>query len=112
MPDFGRRTDRWISLSDYIQLKLCGDETTKNFSWIGYRNIRPRELCRTTELLRFLKLISDRSCHRSHQATSNSRPNSKKRWPKLADAKWLPSIGDGAANNIGSGCLQQESGRL
>jgi gluconokinase len=27
------------------------------------------------------------------------------RWPALAQARWFPSVGDGACNNVGSGCV-------
>lgn len=27
-----------------------------------------------------------------------------RRWPQLRDARWLPSVGDGALNNIGANC--------
>jgi gluconokinase len=32
-------------------------------------------------------------------------PEWAKRWPALAGAKWFPSVGDGACNNVGSGCV-------
>jgi len=35
-----------------------------------------------------------------------------KRWPRLKDARWFPAIGDGAANNIGAGCLQKSKAAL
>jgi gluconokinase len=30
------------------------------------------------------------------------------RWPMLSEAKWFPAIADGAANNVGSGCVTDE----
>ncbi|RIV39991.1 FGGY family carbohydrate kinase [Micromonospora radicis] len=30
-----------------------------------------------------------------------------RRWPALADARWSTPIGDGAASNVGSGCVDQ-----
>ena len=30
------------------------------------------------------------------------------RWPALAGASWYPAIGDGACNNIGSGCVDED----
>ncbi len=30
------------------------------------------------------------------------------RWPVLAGASWYPAIGDGACNNIGSGCVDED----
>jgi gluconokinase len=33
------------------------------------------------------------------------RPEYARRWPALADARWAPPTGDGAASNVGSGCF-------
>ncbi|MFJ6167307.1 FGGY family carbohydrate kinase [Micromonospora orduensis] len=33
------------------------------------------------------------------------RPDKARRWPQLAAARWSPPVGDGAASNVGSGCV-------
>ncbi|MGW5669622.1 FGGY family carbohydrate kinase [Micromonospora sp. NPDC003776] len=33
------------------------------------------------------------------------RPEHARRWPHLADARWSAPVGDGAASNVGSGCV-------
>ncbi|GAA2699553.1 FGGY family carbohydrate kinase [Micromonospora olivasterospora] len=33
------------------------------------------------------------------------RPEHARRWPQLADAAWTAPVGDGAASNIGQGCV-------
>ncbi|SCE94232.1 gluconokinase [Micromonospora viridifaciens] len=33
------------------------------------------------------------------------RPGYARRWPQLADARWAAPVGDGAASNVGSGCV-------
>ncbi|MGW3604562.1 FGGY family carbohydrate kinase [Micromonospora sp. NPDC005161] len=33
------------------------------------------------------------------------RPDRARRWPQLAEARWSPPVGDGAASNVGSGCV-------
>lgn len=35
-----------------------------------------------------------------------------KRWPRLSNAKWFPAIGDGAADNIGAGCVTRTKATL
>lgn len=35
------------------------------------------------------------------------RTEAARRWPDLAGARWAPPIGDGAASNVGSGCVDQ-----
>ena len=32
-------------------------------------------------------------------------PEYGRRWPRFADVPWFPALGDGAAANVGSGCL-------
>ncbi|MGC4897409.1 FGGY family carbohydrate kinase [Micromonospora sp. DT31] len=32
-------------------------------------------------------------------------PRYARRWPQLAEAGWAPPVGDGAASNVGSGCV-------
>ncbi|MEH1098426.1 FGGY family carbohydrate kinase [Micromonospora sp. CPCC 205561] len=34
------------------------------------------------------------------------RPTYARRWPQLADAPWAGPVGDGAASNVGSGCVE------
>ena len=34
------------------------------------------------------------------------------RWPLLDGAVWFPAIGDGAANNIGAGCVDSSRAAL
>jgi gluconokinase len=36
------------------------------------------------------------------------RPEFAERWPRLNGIPWLPSFGDGACNNIGSGCVSPD----
>ena len=33
------------------------------------------------------------------------RPEYARRWPQLAEARWTAPVGDGAASNVGSGCV-------
>ena len=36
----------------------------------------------------------------------------QERWPLLKEAKWLPAIGDGGANNVGSSCISKNKAAL
>ena len=99
-------TSRWISVGDYITLKLSDELATSISiaSGTGIFNIRENAWDET--LIRFLKL------KRSHLPPiagdgHTFRLNAKfaKRWPRLAEAEWFLPVADGAANNIGSGCL-------
>ena len=44
--------------------------------------------------------------------TFRLNPRFAKRWPQLADAHWFLPVADGAANNIGSGCIAKDKAAL
>ena len=105
-PDVFARTTRFLSFSDLVGLRLFDDCRTsismasgtgafdiRNCSWdtqlLQYLNISPRHLPQLLDDNETLRLTDEY----------------KHRWPRLAQATWLPSIGDGAADNIGSGCI-------
>jgi gluconokinase len=43
-----------------------------------------------------------------HGWTGRLRPEGARRWPALAGATWHPVTGDGAASNVGAGCVSRE----
>ena len=107
------RTARWLSLSDYIGLKLFDDASTSisMASATGIFDIR--ECTWDRDLIKFLKL-KQANLPRIAADVQTFRLNKKfaRRWPRLADAEWFPAIGDGAANNIGSGCVSKDRAAL
>jgi gluconokinase len=102
-PEVWSRTTRWLSVSDLIQLKLCGDHSTSisMASASGIFNQRVREW--DNELLQYLRLKRSLMPPITNESFE-LLPEFKERWPSLKDARWIPSIGDGVANNIGSNC--------
>ena len=112
-PNAFNQTSRWLSLSDYFVLRLFNEAVTSvsMASATGIFNIR--ECTWDASLIKFLKvknselpLISDR------EYTFTLNKKFAQRWPRLANAKLFPAIGDGAANNIGSGCVSQKTAAL
>jgi len=106
-------SSHWISLGDYITLKLSGELATSISIASGTGIFNIRENTWDEKLLRFLKLkrsqlppIAD-SAH-----TFRLNPRFAKRWPQLADAHWFLPVADGAANNIGSGCIAKDKAAL
>lgn len=113
-PDVWKKTERWLSLSDFIALRLFGEAKTcvSMASATGIFDIR---LCNwDAELSRFLKvklanlpeIVSDDSL------TFSLNSKFAKRWPRLKAALWFLAIGDGAANNIGAGCVTKHNAAL
>lgn len=112
-PNAFDQTSRWLSLSDYFVLRLFNEAVTSvsMASATGIFNIR--ECMWDAPLLAFLKikksklpLLSDR------ETTFTLNKKLARRWPRLANAEWFPAIGDGAANNIGSGCMSRQRAAL
>jgi gluconokinase len=106
-------TNLWMSLSDHILHSLTGSMATSvsMASATGIFDIRKCEW--DEELLKFLKLTRQNLPSLAADGTT-FRLNAKfvKRWPRLAATEWFPAIGDGAANNIGSGCVRKDKAAL
>jgi gluconokinase len=106
-PDLFRRARRWLSFSDYCSLKLFGAATT-SVSMASATGLLNQKTCAwDEELLHELDLAVEQLPPIAEpgevlQFQSNAPAS---RWPGLEGAVWFPAIGDGAANNIGSGCV-------
>jgi len=107
------RTSHWISIGDYISLKLSGQLATSISIASGTGIFNLRENTWDAKLLRFLKIKrSQRPKIESDSHTFRLNTKFAKRWPRLADAEWLLPVADGAANNIGSGCVANDTAAL
>ncbi len=109
-----KKTAQWLSLSDLVALRLFGDPTTSvsMASATGIFDIRRCEW--DSELTQYLKLKPENFPPVVATDSQTFRLNEKfaKRWPRLAETERFPSIGDGAANNIGAGCVQKSKAAL
>ena len=107
------RTACWLSFSDFVSLRLCGTDSTSvsMASATGVFDIRGCEW--DVELLRYLKL-KHRNLPRiaTDAQTFELLPKYQGRWPRLKAGRWFPAIGDGAANNIGAGCVSASKAAL
>jgi gluconokinase len=107
------KTDRWISVGDYITLKLSGELSTSVSIASGTGIFDLRENVWDDKLLRFLK-IKRSQLPKIESDAHTFRLNLKfaKRWPRLASAEWFLPTADGATNNIGSGCVASDTAAL
>ncbi len=106
-PEVFRRTRWFVSLSDYICLRLFGSMRAgiSVWSWSGLLNRRLQNwdadwLMQLGISAEQLPVIAepDEWLEPAHQETVA-------RWPMLRGARCLPACGDGAAANVGSGCV-------
>jgi gluconokinase len=107
-PDVFRTTKRWLSFSDYLTLKLSGLIKTSISMASGSGLLDLRKSCWDPELLEFLGVDE---AQMPEIATDSFSFNSSN-WEQLRNAKWLSAIGDGAANNIGAGCVERSKAAL
>lgn len=113
-PDIFKKTDKWLSFSDFAALKLFGEAKTSvsMASATGIFDIRTNDW--DAELVKFLKLKKENLPEIVETDAQTFQLNSKyqKRWERLKTTKWFLAIGDGAANNIGAGCVQKDKAAL
>jgi gluconokinase len=102
-----RATSRWLSFPEYLFEKLFGEArvSTSMASATGLWNQSGNNYDDETlaALPVRLEQLADPSL--MDQPLSNLREEFRAMWPSYAGAPWFPAIGDGAANHIGSGCL-------
>ena len=112
-PDISARTSRWLSFSDFVSLKLFGEATTSVSMASGTGLLDLRTCSWDAELLKFLKLRPENlSRLAGDNETFRLTPRFARRWPRLKGAECFPAIADGAANNIGAGCVTRSKAAL
>lgn len=106
-PETWSTVARWTSFSDYVLLRMTGDVLTSlsMASGTGLLDISGNiwdgavlgavDVAPTT-----MPALTDRDIPLPHLL-----PDFAKRWPSLAKVPWYPAIGDGAAANVGAGCI-------
>ncbi|MBX0327844.1 gluconokinase, partial [Oscillochloris sp. ZM17-4] len=111
-PDIWRRARGWTSLGEYLELRLFGRRRVSHSvaSWGGLLNRHSLEW--DAGLLDDLGISADQLAPLAdvgERLEGLAQPFAA-RWPALAGVPWLPAIGDGAAANLGSGCV--DAGRI
>jgi gluconokinase len=99
--DICQRTLLWASFADYLRLRLCGTLTT-SISMASATGIFDQRKCVWDgQFLSYLQLTPDRlPVIGDEPVTLNTEFAG--RWPRLRNALWLPAVGDGAADHVGS----------
>lgn len=102
-----RRARFWMSLGEYFLFRWTGQRACSYSvaSWTGL--LDRQKLAWDAELLAALPIGVDQLSplvdHDTPVGTLRDEYTAK--WSALRSAKWFPTIGDGAAANIGSGCV-------
>jgi gluconokinase len=102
------RVVRWGSFGEYLDLSLFGAAATSISMASGTGLFDLEGLRWDVEALAAAGLEPDRLfplCDR-RDGRRGLLPEWSRRWPGLRGAAWFPAVGDGAASNIGSGCVE------
>jgi gluconokinase len=106
-PDLLRMTRRWLSIGEWLFEQFFGRSTISYSlaSWSGLLNRVTHEW--DAELLAELPVSADQlgTLAEADTAFVGLRDEWARRWPSLAAIPWFSPVGDGAAANIGSGCI-------
>ena len=106
-PDVVARTATWVSVTDYVARELTGALRTSLAMASGTGLLDAETLAWHAPMLDALGLTPEQLPTR----TDRDEPlpplttTYRERWPQLADVPWFPAIGDGAAANVGAGCV-------
>lgn len=108
------KTARWLSFSDLVALKLFGGAVTSVSMASGTGIFDVRKCAWDKKLTAFLDISRENLPEIAVRDSDTFTLNEEyaRRWPQLKNVKWFPAIGDGAANNIGAGCLQRSKAAL
>ena len=113
-PSIFMQTAKWLSFCDYVALKLFGEAKTSVSMASGTGIFDIRKCDWDGELLKYLKIKQTNLPEIVENDANTFKLNEKyaKRWKQLKDAKWFMAIGDGAANNLGAGCVEKSKAAL
>ena len=107
-PDLWPRVSRWLSFGEFLTLRLCG-RTAVSVSMASGTGLFNQRACGwDEELLRDLELDPSTLPQIAGDAeTFALKREWAERWPSLRNAAFFPAMGDGAANNVGEGCVSR-----
>jgi gluconokinase len=104
-PDAFQRTKHWMSAGEYLFLKFCGKSaaSTSMVSATGLWDQNASDY--DTEMLSALPVSRAQFAAREDL---DQPCNGITQWPELNGIPWFPALGDGACDNVGSGCTTQD----
>lgn len=105
---------RWMSFAELLSSVFC-DEALMSVSMASGTGMLDLFTCEwDASLLETTGVALEQlpAIAKSHAPLKRLGAEYARRWPPLRDARWFPAIGDGAANNIGAGCVTREHAGL
>ena len=106
-PEAFQRTKRWMSAGEFLFLKFFGKAaaSTSMVSATGLWDQNANDY--DAEMLSALPVSRAQfAAPEDLDQPCNNANNGE--WPELKNIPWFPALGDGACDNVGSGCTTQE----
>jgi gluconokinase len=105
--DIFARARRWMTFAEFLALRFFGETAISVSMASGTGLLNLRECVWDGVLLESLHVSLDQlpRIAQWNEILTGLREEYARRWPKLQHAVWYPAIGDGAANNVGEGCM-------
>lgn len=109
-PEAFDRVDRWMSIGEFVFLRLFGKRVCSISMASGTGLLNQAECRWDPEALSLVHLSENRlpQLLDSDEPLTGLGAQYAARWPLLADAAWFPPLGDGACGNVGSGCVTRD----
>jgi gluconokinase len=111
-PDAWRNSARWLSFGEFLTLRFCGVVSASVSQASATGLFDQRRLTWDDELREALGLDATQlpplDAVELH-ATGKLAGAYAERWPQLSRCAWFAPVGDGAANNIGAGCVNRSA---
>jgi len=98
---------RWVTFGEYIDWRLFGVHrvSLSAAAWTGLLHVPTLSWDRTWQEILALGADQLGTLVDVDDGRIGLLPTWAQRWPHLATVPWYPAIGDGAAANVGSGCV-------
>ena len=106
-PERFRAARRWMSFAEYLFLKLFRVPVTSVSMISGSGLWNQNQSDYDAGILSVLPIERSQlaDVEQMDRPLNELRPDYQSQWPQFAGIPWFPSLGDGACDNVGSGCI-------
>jgi gluconokinase len=108
-PSLASRVARWVSIGEYMYVRVLGQLLCGVSMASGTGLFNPNLCDWDADMLHAIEVNRDHlsllAQDRKESGLTGMRPEFASRWPALSRLPWFPSVGDGACGNVGSGCV-------